>query len=100
MLHMAPADVYVCGAGGVRRFCKKTKTEKTAGINPLFLYPSERKRSGQTFFARLSFKKAASPYPLNPLGCLDCHRQLSAHISSMPRVASQPSSRFALDGSA
>ena len=34
-----------------------------------------------------------------PLGFIDCQRQESSHISSMPLVASQPSSAFAFEGS-
>ena len=35
----------------------------------------------------------------NPSGLFFCQRQASAHISSMPYSASQPSSSFALVGS-
>ena len=41
-----------------------------------------------------------SVYPLYPLGFSDCHFQEEAHMSSIPNLASQPSSSRALAGSA
>ena len=48
--------------------------------------------------ARISSSYASSPVRY-PSGFMLCHRQESAHISSIPNFASQPSSAFALPGS-
>ena len=62
---------------------------------PGFIVPPPFGRGNNSiYFIRKSY------YPLYPLGLADCHFQEEAHISSIPSLASQPSSSRALAGSA
>jgi len=51
-------------------------------------------------FSRPRHAPEEASLPLKPYGFIDCQRQRSAHIVSMPRSAFQPSSLAARDGSA